>query len=216
MFEDLPTPITIGREDGNVIQLNDERVSRFHAKIQEDRDKIVITDLASTNGTKVNGETVQVALIRPGDVISIGRSTLLVGSRVDIARRLAEIRQREHGEEEAQSDSDSNEEPSDGASPVTDDLEFELNWEANPDLLLPIHRMVPPELPRHLSPAQAAQLSELLQYVHTKLRKLVRSADISRNGKTITLGERQWQNLLDLYDRLAAYLRSIGETEEDL
>lgn len=216
MFEDLPTPITIGREDGNVIQLNDERVSRFHAKIQEDRDKIVITDLASTNGTKVNGETVQVALIRPGDVISIGRSTLLVGSRVDIARRLAEIRQREHGEEEAQSDSDSGEEPSDGASPMTDDLEFELNWEANPDLLLPIHRMVPPELPRHLSPAQAAQLSELLQYVHTKLRKLVRSADISGNGKTITLGERQWQNLLDLYDRLAAYLRSIGETEEDL
>ena len=29
VFENLETPITIGREEGNSVQLNDERVSRF-------------------------------------------------------------------------------------------------------------------------------------------------------------------------------------------
>ena len=36
LFVDLPTPLTIGRENGNGIRLNDERVSRFHLKVQED------------------------------------------------------------------------------------------------------------------------------------------------------------------------------------
>ena len=36
IYEDVPAPLTIGREEGNSIQLNDERVSRFHVKIQED------------------------------------------------------------------------------------------------------------------------------------------------------------------------------------
>ena len=66
VFADVPTPFTIGREEGNPLQLNDERISRFHLKIQEDQDKIVLTDLQSTNGTKVNGETVQIWSLRPG------------------------------------------------------------------------------------------------------------------------------------------------------
>src|SRR5262249_23221861 len=32
VFRDLTTPVTIGREEGNLLRLNDERVSRFHAK----------------------------------------------------------------------------------------------------------------------------------------------------------------------------------------
>jgi hypothetical protein len=34
VYENLPTPVTIGREEGNTVQLNDERISRFHIKIQ--------------------------------------------------------------------------------------------------------------------------------------------------------------------------------------
>ena len=30
------TPISIGREEGNSIQLNDDRISRFHIKVQDD------------------------------------------------------------------------------------------------------------------------------------------------------------------------------------
>src|SRR6185295_6514007 len=92
VFENLSTPVTVGREEGNAIQLNDERVSRFHIKIQEDQDKIVLTDLESTNGTKVNGEDVQLRILRYGDVIAVGKSNLLYGSREQIAARLAKLR----------------------------------------------------------------------------------------------------------------------------
>ena len=84
-FEDVPTPLTVGREEGNSVQLDDDRISRFHLKIQEDGGKVVLTDLQSTNGTKVNGEIVHLCLLRPGDVISVGRTLILVGSREEIA-----------------------------------------------------------------------------------------------------------------------------------
>ena len=64
VFANLSPPITIGREEGNTIQLNDERVSRFHVKIQEDHNRLVITDLESTNGSKVNGTNVKGATHR--------------------------------------------------------------------------------------------------------------------------------------------------------
>ncbi len=90
--EELPTPVCIGREEGNTIQVNDERVSRFHVKIQADQDKIVITDLESTNGTKINGEDIQLRILRYGDTIMLGRTVLLFGSREQIAERLAALR----------------------------------------------------------------------------------------------------------------------------
>src|SRR6187402_950708 len=96
-FENLGTPITIGREEGNTIQLNDERVSRYHIKIQEDHDRLVITDLESTNGTKVNGEDVQLRILRFGDMIQLGRSVLLFGSREQIAQRLSHLRTEDDG-----------------------------------------------------------------------------------------------------------------------
>ena len=80
VYDHLQTPITIGREEGNSVQLNDERISRFHLKIQEDQDKLVLTDLESTNGTRVNGRTVSHHRLRPGDRITIGASLM----RVDV------------------------------------------------------------------------------------------------------------------------------------
>lgn len=93
VYDNLPTPVTVGREEGNSVQLNDERISRFHLKIQEDQGKLVLTDLGSTNGTKVNGETVQLWLLRHGDIVALGRTVLLVGSEEEIAQRLAALRE---------------------------------------------------------------------------------------------------------------------------
>src|SRR3954447_18236234 len=92
VFQNLAPPITIGREEGNTIQLNDERISRYHVKIQEDHNRLVITDLESTNGTKVNNEDVQLRILRFGDMIQVGRSVLLFGSREQIAQRLSRLR----------------------------------------------------------------------------------------------------------------------------
>ncbi len=204
-YEEVSTPLTIGREDGNAVQLNDERVSRFHLKIQEDHDRVVLTDLQSTNGTKVNGESVQLWILRPGDVMTVGRSLLLFGSRDEIARRLARLR---------------NGEPDDGIHLEMDDLEdptesvpleFELGFGDDPDVQSTLHTLLPPELPRDLGPAQAGQLAELLFYVHLRLRGLVQSARPKGKSDRITLEQRQWQNLLDLQDRIAGYLRAVGE-----
>ena len=209
VHENLPTPITIGREEGNTIQLNDERISRYHIKIQEDQDKLVLTDLESTNGTKVNGEDVQLRIMRFGDVIAVGRSVLLYGTRDQIASRLAALRTTDSSaagtlrpEELAQQ----------LASPS---LEFELNWDDDPDLLGTLHLPEAPDLPQRLGPGQAAQLSELLEYLHIRMRHLTGSVRIKGDSERVTLDVRQWQNLLDLQSRLAEYLRSIGEPDEE-
>src|SRR5437588_12884083 len=89
IFRDLSTPITIGREEGNMLRLNDERVSRYHAKVQYDNDEIILTDLDSTNGTRVNGSIVQLRRLRVCDRISIGRSVLLFGSEAEIQECIA-------------------------------------------------------------------------------------------------------------------------------
>src|SRR5437879_11835399 len=85
---DLTTPVTIGREEGNLLRLNDERVSRFHAKVQQDNGDVILTDLESTNGTRVNGNVVQIRRLRFGDRICVGRSLLLFGSNEVIAARI--------------------------------------------------------------------------------------------------------------------------------
>src|SRR5437763_16907180 len=91
VFRDLPLPLTIGREEGNILRLNDERVSRFHAKVQVDSDDFILTDLESTNGTRVNGSVVQIRRLRFGDRVSVGRSLLLFGSNEEIAARMASL-----------------------------------------------------------------------------------------------------------------------------
>src|SRR3954465_12024773 len=89
IFRDLATPVSIGREEGNLLRLNDERVSRYHAKVQVDNEDVILTDLESTNGTRINGPPVQIRRVRPGDRIGIGRSTLVFGSTAEIAARIA-------------------------------------------------------------------------------------------------------------------------------
>ena len=206
-FEDVPTPLTIGREEGNPVQLNDDRISRFHLKIQEDEGKLVLTDLESTNGTKVNGETVQLCLLRPGDVISMGRTLILVGSREEIAQRLAKIRSADLAEA-ITLDCEELAEPTGSEA-----LNFELNFGDEQDAEILLHTVIPPELPSSLHPGQAAEIAELLQYFHLRLRGLIQSVKKEKLDR-VSIEQRQWQNLLDLQARLARYLREIGEPRE--
>ncbi|HEX3656480.1 MAG TPA: FHA domain-containing protein [Pirellulales bacterium] len=206
VFASLPTPVTIGREEGNTLQLNDERVSRFHLKIQEDQDKLVLTDLESTNGTRVNGEDIQLRVLRHGDLIFVGRSVLLFGSREEIAERLATLR------------GASDKQPGEGgedADASSSNLEYELNWTDNPQSGVSFRASEPPELPQKLSPLQAAQLSEILEYVHMRIRDLLASVRVMPQNGRITLDERQWQSLIDIQIRLAEYRRHIGEPSDD-
>jgi hypothetical protein len=68
--------IIVGRSSDLDMVLVEEMVSRKHARITYDKDKIVIEDLGSTNGTFVNGEKIKRAQLKEGDRILIGTSIL--------------------------------------------------------------------------------------------------------------------------------------------
>jgi len=207
IFDRVPTPVTIGREEGNSIRLNDDRISRYHLKLQADNDKIVATDLESTNGTRVNGQEIQVRIVRDGDMIALGRSLLLVGSHSDIDRRIAElaVRQPEAGGR-ARRMQDRLEHLEGQESDVVEDMA---------EVRSPLLPAGPPPLPGRLSPAQTAELGELLEYVQAVLRSATEAAVQRPGPERAELDFAEWQGLLDLQAQLALMLGRIGEPRRD-
>ena len=72
----LKEPLSIGRESGNLVQLNDSEVSRRHAEIRRVDDILVITDLKSSNGTFVNNSRIERAELATGDRVQVGSTVL--------------------------------------------------------------------------------------------------------------------------------------------
>ena len=67
-------PFTVGRDPGNDIILRDPKVSRHHAEIVFERGFFVLHDLASANGTYVNGKRIRVAPLTHGAKLRLGNS----------------------------------------------------------------------------------------------------------------------------------------------
>jgi diguanylate cyclase (GGDEF)-like protein len=85
MFRVTPTkPAVIGRKEDADIILNEEGISRRHAMISFlPLNKIVVSDLQSTNGTFVNGEKITEKALQDGDRIQIGNACILKFSYQD-------------------------------------------------------------------------------------------------------------------------------------
>ncbi|MDO4551073.1 MAG: FHA domain-containing protein [Planctomycetia bacterium] len=220
-FQDFPLPLKIGREGGNTILLNDERVSRYHLNILEKNGKILLADCNSTNGTRLNGETVMAAEIHIGDIISLGRSVLIVGTQQEITKRLELL------------DSSSPK----GGGVLRSFMESDEWEDAPPQLkaelaslgvaekisLENLHRLLPPSLPEGLNIEQFAQISDILLYYLIRIRMLVNasipyvtSEKASKNNKvpennSVTLNYADWQGLLELYAQTAKYLRNLKD-----
>jgi len=71
-------PISIGRAPECELVLHDSRVSRRHARLSARNGVLVLTDLDSTNGTRVNGHRVSEVVLGAGDRILIGETTLII------------------------------------------------------------------------------------------------------------------------------------------
>jgi len=167
--------------------------------------ELEVVDLESTNGTRVNGEDVQLRILRYGDVISVGRSVLLYGTKEQIVGRLDELR-----EDGLKMTGDLYiSQMSDNLDPNS--LDFEVRWGASDNLHSTLHIPVPPELPAGLSPGQAAQVSEIFEFLHLQSRTLVQSVTLPEGATSAKLDLSQWQQMLDLQAQLAEYLRKIGE-----
>ncbi len=65
--------LSIGRDEGNELIIDDEFMSREHLKIVVDEETISIVDRNTSNGTYVGGERITEALIRIGESFSTGR-----------------------------------------------------------------------------------------------------------------------------------------------
>jgi anti-anti-sigma factor len=81
---------SIGRDRFCRLRLNDPSVSRRHATLREHRDSILLRDLGSRNGTRVNGRRIhdEEVEVRHGDRIQIGSQEFVVDAgRIDSGRQ---------------------------------------------------------------------------------------------------------------------------------
>lgn len=208
VYRNMPVPVTIGREEGNAVRLNDERVSRYHAKIQTEDGDVILTDLDSTNGTRVNGAAVQIRRLRAGDQVSIGRTLLLYGTMEEIeARRSGRaapviengIQTIQAGELAATAGRGSDVMVKKPAT--TGEGEWRYRDED-----------VPP-LPQKMTAAQAARLAEVFDYLHRALTSSVENIEANEEGTEVKIGFNEWQTIQAVQMLLARYGRNVGEPE---
>src|SRR5205823_17519 len=71
--------ITIGRQEGNTIRLTERNVSRRHARLMRSNGSVLVEDLGSYNGIRINGEKIAGQVpVNDGDLIQIGDYDLAV------------------------------------------------------------------------------------------------------------------------------------------
>ena len=69
-------PTTVGRADGNLFQIIEPSVSGRHCEILLRGNEIIVRDLKSTNGTFIQGERITEAILKPGQILRLGRVDL--------------------------------------------------------------------------------------------------------------------------------------------
>lgn len=67
----------LGRGSNATIRLNDDGISRRHARILQVGGEVFLEDLQSANGTQVNGDRVTQQPLKDGDKIRLGSTTIL-------------------------------------------------------------------------------------------------------------------------------------------
>ncbi len=225
VYREVSVPVSIGREEGNSLRLNDERVSRFHAKVQLDGDDYILTDLESTNGTRVNGTAVQIRRLRIGDRVGVGRSLLLFGSNEEIAARMASLAG--VGSSPAPLGHSGTpeyfDEPGSDKQTLAGQIDLNVDFDVNPseparltsDALFIGTKALPP-LPLKMTPSQAARLAEILDYLHQGLTQATENIQAKDDGTQVTLEYADWQRVVAVQMLLARYLRIVADPPEPL
>ncbi len=209
IYADIPSPFTIGREEENTIRLNDERVSRFHCKIQDDDGRIILTDLDSTNGTRVNGTPVQMRVLNIGDQVAIGRSLLLFGSPEQLVAKRALVEQKTHelGHPDEPTLAENRERSTNDPPENVLDEGIDLEELDNP------FPDGPPQIPVETRPLQAAAWYDVMTYLHQQLTMVTDGAE-EMPDRSMSVNWPDWQRLLQLQMDLCVYQRKLAEPGE--
>ena len=68
------TPLIVGRDPGSAeVVIKNEIVSKNHLRIIPKGDQFFVVDLGSTNGTFVNGQKITETLVKPEDMVQLGK-----------------------------------------------------------------------------------------------------------------------------------------------
>jgi pSer/pThr/pTyr-binding forkhead associated (FHA) protein len=99
--------ITIGRQEGNTIRLTERNVSRRHARLMRQNGHVVVEDLGSSNGTRINGERISgQSTVKDGDLIQIGDYDLALQSDAQEGISTQRLRPSQPNEEEESSETE--------------------------------------------------------------------------------------------------------------
>lgn len=82
--------ITVGRVEDNVLQIDDISVSSHHGQLELKGDDYVLTDLGSTNGTRLNGKSIaanEEHKLQDGDQILFGKIDAVYSSDTPASTR---------------------------------------------------------------------------------------------------------------------------------
>jgi len=79
------SPVTIGRAPDNDICIDNLAVSNYHARVFSDSGRLQVEDLKSLNGTFLNGTKVNKEWLNSGDVILVGKHSVILDEAGDIA-----------------------------------------------------------------------------------------------------------------------------------
>jgi hypothetical protein len=71
-FELKGEKTTVGRVSDNAFEIPESSVSSHHAEIVLQGNDVLIRDLGSTNGTFINGEQINEAVLKPGQILRFG------------------------------------------------------------------------------------------------------------------------------------------------
>jgi len=83
---ELRSSITVGREAPSELRLASDMVSSSHAKLEWRGDELYVTDLESTNGTRINGKRISTARVKSGDRIAFDEIEYVFTSHAETQR----------------------------------------------------------------------------------------------------------------------------------
>ncbi len=97
LFEITPQETIVGRSSDCNLWIEDSTISRKHFKIILNKGCVEIEDLGSTNGTYINGDRIQTAILSDGDKIQISQDSIFELNFLDKTRVLSEQKRYEMG-----------------------------------------------------------------------------------------------------------------------
>ena len=172
--ETIPIPangLTIGRKPGHTLQITDSSVSGNHAEIRVHQGAVVLKDLGSTNGTRVEGQRVSEQRLQPGERLQFGTVELFFGAEESIGT----------GDEEIQLEPMDAAPPARSAPAARPHVPARPAPAARPAAAAPLVGTEPETAPR--SAGAAAELLEgPSELGRVSAEQLARSAKVSRPG----------------------------------